>query len=336
MSNNCSRPATVADVAALAGVSTQTVSRVANGVKTVRKDNRERVLAAMRKLNYQPNLAARMLQQPRAGILGVATYNTFVSGQVNILHGITDEARERDQLVTLMNFDENGGETFETIVEKMLAQPVDGVIFVAGWLAVDPPMVDIPPTKKLTVVTALQDIPYSTVGSCPRAYGRHTVEYLIERGHRNIVHLAGPGRSLVAQMRVQGYEDAMAAHGLAFRPVIYGDWTADSGFSAGLELSRQRDVSAVYASNDAMANGLIQALELCGRSVPEDISVIGTDDSLVGFVPNLRLTTVHLGAYEVGRLAVRKTLEAIRTGSDEVFHELVDTTIVERETVRQL
>lgn len=336
MGNNANHHARVADVARAAGVSTQTVSRVINGVKTVSPDNVRKVKQAMHELGYRPNPAARMLKQRQFRTLGVATYDTFATGQVDTLKGIAHAAQKAGYALTLSMFDHKAGDTFESVIDKMLDLPIDGIIFVAGWLAVDPPKIEIPSDKALTIVTSRDDIPYPTVGESPREYAHMAVSHLIELGHTNIAHIAGPEKSLATQQRIDGWSQALTEHGLPVPAVYRGDWTADSGYAAGLDIACDPNVTAVYASNDAMAYGLIQALEICGKDVPGDISVIGTDDSLEGTVPNLNLTSIHLGADEIGSIAVERTVAAIESGNNEVFHHLVSASLVERGSVRDI
>ncbi len=336
MNDTAHRPARVADVARAAGVSTQTVSRVINGVPTVSKENVKRVKDAMRELDYRPNLAARMLKQREFHTIGVATYNTFATGQLDTLMGITHAAQRAGYALTLSMYDQNAGDTFESVLDKMLGLPVDGIIFVAGWLAVDPPKIDLPADKVLTVISSRSDIPYPTVGENPEEYAYMATMHLIERGHKNIAHISGPASSFATQQRITGWKRALQERGLSVSEPYQGDWTADSGYAAGLDIACDPNITAVYASNDAMAYGLIQALEICGRNVPGEISVIGTDDSLVGIVPNLDLTSVRLGSDEIGAIAVERTVDAIRSGKRELFHHHVSAQIVERGSVRDI
>lgn len=336
MNDTAHRPARVADVARVAGVSTQTVSRVINGVPTVSAENVKRVKDAMRKLDYRPNPAARMLKQREFHTLGVATYNTFATGQLDTLMGIANAAQRAGYALTLSMFDPAAGDTFESVIDKMLMLPVDGIIFVAGWLAVDPPVIGLPSDKMLTIVTSRSDIPYPTVGENPEEYAHMAVSHLIELGHRNIAHISGPAASFATQQRIAGWRRALEEHGLPVPEPYLGDWTADSGYAAGLDIACDPDVTAVYASNDAMAYGLIQALEICGRNVPGEISVIGTDDSLAGIVPNLNLSSIRLGADEIGSIAVERTVAAIKSGRNEIFHHQVSATLVSRGSVRDI
>ena len=336
MNDTAHRPARVADVARVAGVSTQTVSRVINGVPTVSAENVKRVKDAMRKLDYRPNPAARMLKQREFHTLGVATYNTFATGQLDTLMGIANAAQRAGYALTLSMFDPAAGDTFESVIDKMLMLPVDGIIFVAGWLAVDPPVIELPSDKMLTIVTSRSDIPYPTVGENPEEYAHMAVSHLVELGHRNIAHISGPADSFATQQRIAGWRRALEEHGLPVPEPYLGDWTADSGYAAGLDIACDPDVTAVYASNDAMAYGLIQALEICGRNVPGEISVIGTDDSLAGIVPNLNLSSIRLGADEIGSIAVERTVAAIKSGKNEIFHHQVSATLVSRGSVRDI
>ena len=336
MNDTDHRPARVAEVARAAGVSTQTVSRVINGVSTVSAENVKRVKDAMRELGYRPNPAARMLKQREFHTLGVATYNTFATGQLDTLMGIANAAKRAGYALTLSMFDPDEGDTFESVIDKMLDLPVDGIIFVAGWLAVDPPVIELPSDKMLTIVTSRSDIPYPTVGENPEEYAHMAVSHLIELGHTHIAHISGPAASFATQQRIAGWKRALQEHDLPVPELYQGDWTADSGFAAGLDIACDPDITAVYASNDAMAYGLVQALEICGRNVPGEISVIGTDDSLAGTVPNLDISSIRLGADEIGDVAVRRTIEAIKSGKQEIFHHQVSATLVHRGSVRDI
>ena len=129
------------------------------------------------------------------------------------------------------------------------------------------------------------------------------VDYLLAKGHRNVYHIAGPSYSVAAQSRRRGWEDALRQQGIVPPSVYIGDWEADSGYQAGLALAHERDCTAVYAANDQMAYGCILGLREAGKRVPEDVSVVGVDDSLQGIVPRLELTTMREKFNELGREA---------------------------------
>jgi len=151
------------------------------------------------------------------------------------------------------------------------------------------------------------------------------VRHLLDLGHRNVWHIAGPLESFAAQRRVDAWEGVLRESGITPPPVIRGDWTAESGYRAGLQLASEDSCTAIFSGNDHMALGVLRALDERGRRVPEDISVVGFDDvpESSSFLPPL--TTVHQDFAEVGRRCVEGVLRQIRSGSSERGTFLVPT-----------
>lgn len=334
MSDCNRRPASVSDVAKAAGVSTQTVSRVVNNVPTVQPEYRQRVLKAMEELGYRPNLAARTLKRGRFNAIGVAMYNLFATGNLRILEGICRSAEETGYSIDLFTFDSEHT-SFEAVMRRLGNLAVDGALVVAGWLAIDASKVTLPGDMPVSVITPVDDIPYFTFGDDSEACSRFVVDYLTQKGHRRIGHLAGPSASVSGMRRLKGWRDAMQRHGFETDMVFEGDWTADSGYAAARTFA-ESSCTAVYASSDQMAYGLIQGLRDLGKHVPDDMSVVGVDDSLEGIVPNLKLTTMRIKSDESGRRAFESTVSAIDHPRGPVVHERLIADLVERETVRDL
>ena len=332
-----SNAASMQDVAREAGVSPQTVSRVANGINAVRPETRQRVEDAMRKLGYRPNYAARALKHGRFKDIGVVMFHMTSFGNARILDGIVSAAALSDYSVTIQIMRSGPERTLQAAVERMKQQPVDGVIVVLEEMIAD--FNTFVPPKGLPVVLVTE----RAADHCPTVdadqYGCSTaaVDYLLSKGHKTVYHVAGPSQSHAAQSRVRGWRDALEQMGAPVPSVYVGDWEADSGYQAGVALAHNPDCTAIYASNDQMAYGVIQGLQSAGKRVPEDVSVIGVDDSLVGMVPRLRLTTMRIKFEDIGREAfsmVRNQCEGehVPVGVKTV----IPAELVERDSVRDL
>lgn len=291
------------DVAKEAGVSPQTVSRVANGSDAVRPETRRRVQEAMEKLGYRPNYAARALKHGRFRDVGVVLFNMTNFGNTRILNGICAAANDSGYAITTLTIGQGRERTLSAAVNRMKQLPVDGVIVVLEQRIAD--FHDFQPPKDLPVVLITE----AAADHCPTIdadqYGCSTaiVDYLLSKGHKTVYHIAGPSSSRAAESRARGWRDALDQLGLRIPPTYVGDWEADSGYQAGLSLARDPECTAVYAANDQMAYGAIMGLRAAGRRVPQDVSVIGVDDSLVGMVPRLDLTTMRMKFDTIGHEA---------------------------------
>ena len=291
------------DVARLAGVSSQTVSRVANNSSEVKPETRLRVERAMEELGSRPNYAARALKHGSFKDVGVVLFNMTSYGDSHILNGVVDAAREHGYATTIRSFEQGCPATLQSAIDQMKTLPVDGVVFILEQQVAD--FNTFVPSVELPVVLVSEE----PSDHCPTIdsdqYGTSVVlvDYLLAKGHRNVYHIAGPSYSVAAQSRRRGWEDALRQQGIVPPSVYIGDWEADSGYQAGLALAHERDCTAVYAANDQMAYGCILGLREAGKRVPEDVSVVGVDDSLQGIVPRLELTTMREKFNELGREA---------------------------------
>lgn len=291
------------DVAKEAGVSPQTVSRVANGSAAVRPETQSRVELAMRKLGYRPNYAARALKSGQFNNIGVLLSHMSAFGNARVLEGIVGTAAEHGYSTTIRTLDGLQDHSLSGALKLVEDLPLDGVIVIMEREFTD--FNQFVPPQNLPVVLICEE----PADNCPTvdsdSYGCSTaaVDYLLSKGHRTVYHIAGPSTSLAAQSRARGWRDALVQIGAEVPPVYIGDWNADSGYQAGLALAHEEDCTAVYAANDQMAYGAMQGLRAAGKRVPEDVSIIGVDDSLEGMVPRLGLTTLRLRFHDVGREA---------------------------------
>ena len=185
------------------------------------------------------------------------------------------------------------------------------------------------------LVTMLEHSLCSTVDNDQFDCSRQVVEYLLEQGHKTVHFISCPERSLSGMRREEGWRETLRAHGIEPPRLVRGDWTAQSGYAAGQVLADDPNCTAIYASNDAMAYGCIRGLESRGKHVPQDVSVVGVDDSLGDIVPDRRLATVRFDNKRVGMWAVDKIAGA-EGAAPGVEHMLFPGVLVEGDTVRDV
>jgi DNA-binding LacI/PurR family transcriptional regulator len=292
----------MADVAAVAGVSHQTVSRVLNGLPGVRTETKERVEAAIAELGYRRNLAARVLASARSQSVGVISWGTWQFGPANVLLGLEAAARDTAYRLELVNISSISPDAFHRAVNQLLERAVEALVVIVSHEAVlgEAQALDIA-IPVLVVEGDLSRTPL-TAGVDNVEGARVATRHLLELGHRTVHHLAGPAGWAEARARIDGWEAELAAWGLEVPTVRWiGDWSAASGYQAGRSIAGDPRVTAVFAANDQMALGVMRALHEAGRRVPDELSVVGFDDLPEArfFVP--ALTTVQQDFPELGR-----------------------------------
>src|SRR4051812_45414762 len=303
--------AVMADVAQLAGVSYQTVSRVLHDSPSVHEETRERVLAAIRQLDYRPNSMARALVTGRSQTLGVVSFDTTLYGPASTLFGIQQAAHDAGYSVTISSLRALGRETVLSAIQQLRDQGVDGVAVIAPLRAGVDALRHVRPDFAVVAVEAGPDasVPIATVD---QAAGAHAAtQHLLSLGHETVWHLAGPPDWKEAEDRIEGWKNALEAAGARVPALIRGDWTARSGYEAAHELLQIRDLTAVLVSNDQMALGLLRRVHEVGRKVPSELSVVGFDDipEAAYFTPPL--TTVRQDFAELGRRCLHVLLDRI-------------------------
>lgn len=303
----------MADVARLAGVSHQTVSRVINGGPNLRPATRERVEEAIRQLGYRPNTAARALVTKRSATIGVIGTKGGFWGPSTVHRTIQAAARESGFFVSSVNLPDVTHKDLADAVDHLRDQGVEGIVLIAAndealEVARDQQTGGVP------VVVVEGDLSRArwTVGLDQVAGAVLATEHLTSLGHTDIVHVAGPLNWVEARARLAGWSSAMTDAGLRPSEPLLGDWTPASGYAAGRLIAVRPEVTAVFVANDHMAIGVLRALSEGGRSVPGDISVVGFDDiPEAGFlIPPL--TTVRQDFAAVGRRAIEVLQLAIR------------------------
>jgi DNA-binding LacI/PurR family transcriptional regulator len=287
------RSPAMTDVARLAGVSHQTVSRVLNGHPNVKEQTRLRVRAAIAELGYRPNRAARALVTGRSQLIGVVAQNTTLYGPASLLAAFERVAAEAGFAVGVRSVSTLDRESIAAAVERHLDQRVAGLVVIAPVASADEALAEMPSGVPLVTVDGDPERARALVTVDQVAGARAATEYLLRAGHRTVWHVSGPPDWYDAAGRVDGWRQALRAAAAEIPPLVPADWSAAAGYAAGQMLARMSEVTAVFAANDHLALGILRALSERGRRVPAEVSVVGFDDvpEAAYFIPPL--TTVR-------------------------------------------
>jgi DNA-binding LacI/PurR family transcriptional regulator len=296
------------DVARLAGVSHQTVSRVMNAHPHVSERTRQRVERAIAELGYRRNTAARSLVTRRSQAIGVLGAGLGHYGPAHTLLGVQQAAREHGYSVSMANLSQVTARGIQGALEHFMLQSVDGIVAIAPHDAMLASLRTLAGSTPLVAAGFAADDRLSVAAVDQRAGAVLVVQHLLDLGHRSIAHISGPPDWIDAAARVDGWRSTIEDAGLQLPALLQGDWSAESGYRAGLALAADRSVTAVFAANDQMALGALRAFNEAGLRVPEDISVAGFDDQpeAAYFVPPL--TTVDQGFEQLGARCIRMLL----------------------------
>ena len=327
-----SKQPSMGDVAKHAGVSAQTVSRVSNGHSNVDPLTRERVVASMQALGYRPNSAARALRRGRFRAIGVIMFTLRTFGNMSTLNAIATEAARADYSVTLLPVREATLGQVSGAYSRLSEAAVDGVIIIFEAHLLDEAEFTLPPGLPVVVIDSNAGDEYTVVDTDQADGARQATEHLLDLGHRQVWHIAGPESSFSAMRRMEYWRLTLEEAGITPPPVLYGDWSTDAGYRHGLTLGKRDDVTAIFAGNDQMALGLMRALHELGRDVPGDISVVGFDDleEAHSFWPPL--TTIRQDFGEVGRQAIQKLLGKVHGEQEKSTKVVVPTRLIVRES----
>lgn len=330
---------TISDVAELAGVSLMTVSRVINAESNVRESTREAVHAAIAKLNYAPNRAARRLAgaaQLRIGLLYSNPSEAYLSA---FLLGSLDQASRADIQLVVQNA-ELGGQERE-VAQRLVDSGVDGIIL-------PPPLCDSEPVLDLliearvpTVVVATGRRPaeVAAVSIDDRSAAREMTTHLLDLGHHRIGFISGNPNLTASSERLAGYQDALRARGIEPEETLVADglFTYRSGLDAAeVLLDLALPPSAIFASNDDMAAATVAVAHRRGLDVPGDLTVAGFDDSALATTIWPELTTIHQPIADMSRAAVdllAGMLQGKRSGAPVAPTQVVlDYTLIRRQS----
>ena len=326
------RPA-MTDVARLAGVSHQTVSRVLNEHPSVREETRLRVQAAITQLGYRPNSTARALVTGRSQVIGVVTQSSTLFGPASLLSAFEQAAGAAGFAVTVGSVRTLRRESIVEAVERHLNQRVAGIVLIAPVVQASEAIQDLPADVPLVTVDGDPDHPAALVTVDQEGGAAMATRHLLDAGHRTVWHVSGPPDWFDARGRIRGWRRALEAAGAEVPPLLSGDWSAASGYRAGQMLVRMLDVTAVFAANDQLALGLLRALNERGRRVPHDVSLVGFDDVPEAAFYTPPLTTVRPDFAAVARSGLGLLLRQIESGVPGHERDTIAPELVSRESV---
>lgn len=306
------RAATIFDVARLAGVSHQTVSRVLNDQPNVRPATRQRVEEAIRQLHYVPSQAARSLVTRRSRMVGVVTTGLPDFVPACLLHHIGELVRASMYDVLSVNVNDSSEAELRFGAELLIRQSVEAIILIAptmgGADTLNPLDLGVP---AISIGEGAHGQATILAGDNYRG-ARRAVSHLFELGHRDIRMISGPKSSPVAEARALGWRDQLEDLGILPSPPEHGDWSSESGYVAGQRMLADGVPHAVFAANDQMALGFLHAAAELGQRVPDDIGVVGFDDipEAAHFQPPL--TTLRQDNRGLSEDAVRTVISMIQ------------------------
>lgn len=324
------RHPSLSDVAAAAGVSHMTVSRVINGTGIVRPATQARVQAAIEELGYRPNAAARALATGRTATLGVVTLDSTLYGPASTLYGIERAAREAGFAISVASVGGHDGGSIAEAIETLKRQAVEGIVVIAPHVATTKALKYAPNDIPLVAVSGV-DAPVPTVAVDQFGGARLATEHLLSLGHETVWHVAGPSDWLEAGERERGWRETLKQHGIRPPRVTRGDWSPRSGYEAGRSLAKEANLGAVFVANDQMALGLLRAFAEAGIKVPADVHVVGFDDVPEAEFFSPPLTTIRQDFAATGRHTFALLAE-LMNGATEVANQLIAPTLIPRES----
>lgn len=340
--------ATIKDVAEKAGVSITTVSHVINQTRYVSEELTQKVCQAMKDLDYHPNTLARSLRSGRTKTIGLVVPDISNLFFAEISRKLEDKGFEYGYSVILCNSDDDNSKE-ESYIDILLAKQVDGIIFISAGGSesnlIKPLASDIP-----VVITDrdIEGINSDVVLIENRKGGYEATNYLISLNHKKIACISGPSPITPSAQRVDGYQQALADAGIRFEKDLLrvGDFRFESGEQAMRELlAIPEPPTAVFVCNDMMALGAMRAIKDFGKSVPEDVSVVGFDNVPLSSVIYPSLTTVAQPIKEMADLIVELLVEKIQVKEKQKRHKemepsyqriVLDTQLLVRDSCKRL
>ena len=311
---------TIRDVAAAAGVSHQTVSRVLNDRPDVAEETRRTVWEVIEKLQYQPSAIARSLSQQRSLALGAVTAGLDYVGPSRVLNGLTAAAEELGYVLLLKELPTFDTQNLQPIFRSMIARQIDGIIWAVpevgdtrDWLVAQSANLPMP----IIFITMAPRPGVSVVTIDNYTGGRMATEHLLAQGYRHIGHITGPLDWWEARQRRAGWQDALLAAGIPADDLRCegGNWSSASGEQAIHRLlAGYPEMDAVFVANDQMAISVLQVACRQGLRVPDDLAVVGFDGlpEAAHYWPPL--TTIYQDQQQLGRIAVQELVRAIEAG----------------------
>jgi len=317
------------DVAKLAGVSHQTVSRVINDGPHTKPETRARVELAMANLGYVPNAAARALVTSKSKMIGMIVADEIFFGPAGMIHALKNETRKADYFAISCSVDGTSRESMVEGLKHLRRLGLDAIIVITPQFDNSEMVKEILPNVPALFIDSASGEGQLSISLDNFAGSRLATEHLIGLGHKNIIHISGPATWQDAEPRVRGYESAMVSAGL--KPnVISADWLIETGYKIGLELDLDAThTTAIVAANDHLALGLIRAFNERSIAVPNRVSIVGFDDIPEAPFLDPALTTLRPNFEQLGKLAVGLILGSV-SPSEVIDNQSLDPELVIR------
>ena len=331
MAQKRKREVTITDIAAVCGVSYQTVSRAINGMEDISKDTRSRILKTAKKLGYRPNMAARHLATRQSKVIGMITSDVSLYGATQVMVSIGQAAREAGYALMLAESPEGDINEIRRAVDELCAHRVAGIL-----------LFQVEADFRL-LRDSFRNIPFVGINSdlgceVPSVFVDQkqafeiVTDHLIQLGHTQIAHISGPQDSFVARQRYQGWLAALNQAGLKPGPLVEGDFSAKSGFAAAERLIAEHKgaFTAVASANDQMALGATRAFEESNVHVPTDVSIVGFDNMPEAAFFRPPLSTIKHDLARIGQLGVQSLIEQLNGNASFPRTQRIEATLVER------
>jgi len=338
--NRSGRKPTIQDVADLAGVSKKTISRIINNSPLVNATTRKGIQELIREIGYRPDPQARGLASKRSFLVGLITDNPTPQYVVNIQHGILDVLRQTGYELVVHPCDRKSNTFLEDAKRFVEVQKLYGVILTPS-VSEDERLAE--ELRRLgcayiRIASIALDMESRMIVTNDREGGKEAARHLAQLGHIRIACVTGRRSFRSSTERIAGFEEGLAEYGLKVPPdyMLHGDYTFECGFALGTDLlDLDPPPTAVFAANDEMAAGILQALHVAGHTPPESLSVVGFDDFETATRVWPRLTTARTPARKIGRLAAERLFEFYE-GSRAVPAENQTTPeLIERDSTRR-
>ncbi|MBV9643404.1 MAG: substrate-binding domain-containing protein [Verrucomicrobia bacterium] len=323
---------TIHDVAALTGVSYQTVSRVINGMPEVSATTRARIQKVLAEVGFRPNLTARQLASKRSTTVGLVTFATNFYGPSQIMVNSEQASKEFGLTFMFSGILEPSTRDIRRAVDELCAHQVCGILIHLPWEVDLRDLQDV--CRDVPIVAADSDFGFE----CPSVFinqelgSRKATRHLLQVGHKKVAHIRGPVLWRAAKLRYIGWQKELKAARLPLGPVVDGDWTAESGFKAAQELISNHwgKFTAIVVANDQMALGAIRAFEESSIRIPQKISLVGFDDIPEAGFFRPPLSTIKQDFASLGRLSIQCLMAKVDPSQPPLTNRTIQPFFIER------
>jgi DNA-binding LacI/PurR family transcriptional regulator len=329
-----SKKANIYDVARLAEVSHQTVSRVLNNHPSVKPATREKVEKAIAELSYHPNQAARQLVTSQSHMIGVLIAESDLFGPSSMLNAMQVVSRNEGYSLISISILAKSRDSWREGIEQLRDLNIDGVITIALPKEIVKEVEHFLLEATIVLIGSEPSKKFNVVNMDNETGAKLATQHLIDLGHTEIFHVAGPEKAYEAQMRRIGYEEVMKDSGLTPR-VFPGTWALESGYAAGKEILKLRELpTAIFCANDHLAIGVMKVLYEHGIQIPGQVSIVGYDDIPESSYLTPSLTTIRPDFDALGKAAIGKMLKKLQQVAVEEAVMLKPELVVRKSTAR--